>query len=229
MFKEIFGDLLNDLVRNGVRSLLSGDSDDEEAIRAKRFILEDAKGEPRAALITDEDGLPGLIMDDEKGKTRLMLGIGKNGPFVNLLDKKGNGRVLLYVENNSITLCLSDKDDKPRVALCVDKDMAALSLFDKKTKLRVALSIDKDRAALDLSDKEERVRAGLDVDKEGRPDLTLYDDKSEVIWSTTTTSHDVVPTPTDAAKGKRRQGKRGPDALAPCPADHEVIDQRAKK
>jgi len=57
-------------------------------IRAKSIVLEDESGKPRAVLGADKDG-PTLILYDENGKPRAGLGVGKDGPGLTLLDEKG--------------------------------------------------------------------------------------------------------------------------------------------
>ena len=64
-------------------------------ICANKFILEDAGGKPCAWLSADED-MPALVLCGKKGKIRVMLAIGKNGPILALSGEKGkNGTGLL--------------------------------------------------------------------------------------------------------------------------------------
>jgi len=61
----------------------------EKVIRAKRFVLEDENGKTRASLIVGKDG-PGLVLLDENGKPRAMLSVLKDGPGLALYDENGN-------------------------------------------------------------------------------------------------------------------------------------------
>jgi hypothetical protein len=62
-----------------------------EQIRARAFILEDEKGESRAALSVTKGG-PGLLLLDEKGESRAGLRVFKDGPSLVLFDD--NGKVI---------------------------------------------------------------------------------------------------------------------------------------
>ena len=51
--------------------------------------LRDENGKLRAALLMDKDGRPALVLQDENGKLRAALGVGKGGPELLLYDANG--------------------------------------------------------------------------------------------------------------------------------------------
>ena len=60
-----------------------------KVVRATQFILEDETGKDRAVLGVGKDG-SALVLADETGKPRTALIVLKNGPLLTLLDENGN-------------------------------------------------------------------------------------------------------------------------------------------
>jgi hypothetical protein len=81
---------------------------------AKRFVLVDEKGKPRAILGMNKDG-PGLALLDEKGNVRVSLGLTEVGPVLALLDEEGRSRAVLRVTKEGPGLALLDENGKGRV------------------------------------------------------------------------------------------------------------------
>ncbi len=69
----------------------SGESEPQECVTARRFLLVDADGKHRAELSAIKDG-PALALFDENDKERIILSAWKDGPLLVLSDE--NGRVL---------------------------------------------------------------------------------------------------------------------------------------
>ena len=62
-----------------------------KVIRANQFVLEDDNGKTRAVLDVGKDGVPGLYLYDDNGTPRAMLGVSKGGSVLALCDKNGRG------------------------------------------------------------------------------------------------------------------------------------------
>jgi len=100
-------------------------------IHTTNFVLEDAKGKPRASLGMDEDGV----------ELRLRYGNGNIGAALCLHDEK-------------MVLSLSDIDGKPRAVLGVTKNMPLLCLYDEKEEPRATLAVLADGPHLVLRDEK---------------------------------------------------------------------------
>jgi hypothetical protein len=81
---------------------------------AKRFVLVDKKGKPRAVLGMNKEG-PGLALLDEKGQVRASLGLTEAGPVLALLDEAGRSRAILRATREGSGLALLDENGKGRI------------------------------------------------------------------------------------------------------------------
>jgi hypothetical protein len=91
-------------------------------IRANQFILEDDNGKTRAVLDVGKDGVPGLYLYDDNGTPRAMLGVSTHGSMLALCDETGKTLVSLSVSTDGSSLRLSDGNGKPRIRVDVGKD-----------------------------------------------------------------------------------------------------------
>lgn len=80
-------------------------------IRAKRFILEDENGKTRADLSVGKNN-PGLWLFDENGKVRASLNIGKDGSGLGLSDENSKTRIVLYMGKDGPRLALFGENGK---------------------------------------------------------------------------------------------------------------------
>ncbi len=81
---------------------------------AKRFVLVDEKGKSRAILGMNKDG-PGLALLDEKGNVRVSMGLTEVGPVLALLDGAGHSRAILRVTKEGPGLALLDENGQGKV------------------------------------------------------------------------------------------------------------------
>ena len=81
---------------------------------AKRFVVVDEKGKPRAILGMNKDG-PGLALLDEKGNVRASMGLTEVGPVIALLDEGGKSLAVLKATTDGTGLALLDEGGKGRV------------------------------------------------------------------------------------------------------------------
>ena len=82
-----------------------------ETVMARKFLLVDAQGMPRATLSVSEQG-PGLWLYDEKGTYRAGLGVNANGTGLMLRDDKGHNRAVLCIAEKGPELTLYDENGK---------------------------------------------------------------------------------------------------------------------
>jgi hypothetical protein len=122
-------------------------------VRAKSFVLVDAKGETRA---------------------RLYMSASAKGPELTLLDANGNARAEMDAFSDSPELALSDAKGKVRARLVAWPDGPGLALSDAKGKVRARLVAWPDGPGLILNDANENSRVVLGADSDG-PGLWLGD------------------------------------------------------
>ena len=122
-------------------------------IRATKFVLEDGNGTSRAGLMMDKDG-PLLAMEDENGKTRVLVAIkGNAGPGIFLYDEKEELRESLSFSKIGPALVFNDENGIGRVFLSLLKPGPgpSLGLADDKGNIRVALGVMDDGPHIDLA------------------------------------------------------------------------------
>ena len=133
-------------------------------VRATSFVLEDENGKTRASVGMGKDG-PGLWLWDENAKPRVMLVATKDGSVLWLHDGNGKGRAVLSASDDSPMLSLYDENDKTRARLAVIKEGAGLALSDENGKDRAALGVAKDGPGLSLWDENGKPSATLGASK----------------------------------------------------------------
>jgi len=143
-------------------------------IRAKSIVLDDENGKTRAMLRVGKDG-PSLELFDENRKPRATLFVSKTGPALGLSDENGKTRVLLaMVKDGGSSLMMCDENSVGRVSLFMGKDgYPGLDLFDENFNPRAMLAVGKDGPSLGLSDENGKTLLG--VGKDG-PSLGLIDE-----------------------------------------------------
>jgi len=77
-----------------------------------------------------------IVVKDEKGRMRIVLGVDEDGPKLWMYDEKGEMCAALHALKDGPGLSLWDENGKLRVGLCADKDGPALSLHDEKGKIQ---------------------------------------------------------------------------------------------
>ena len=115
---------------NEAAAQAQGANDEPKVIRANQFILEDDNGKTRAVLDVGKDGVPGFYLYDENATPRAMLGVTNYGAMLALCDKNGKTVASLAVSDDGTSLRLSDDNGKPRLRVDVGKDgVPGLTLF----------------------------------------------------------------------------------------------------
>jgi transposase-like protein len=84
-----------------------------DEVRARAFVLQDAKGRTRATLEVAGSGTVGLRVFDSSGRVRLEAGIQGDDPGLALLDERGRTRVAVCLHDGAPELALRDEDGNP--------------------------------------------------------------------------------------------------------------------
>jgi hypothetical protein len=84
-----------------------------------------------------------IFLEDEIGKIRATLAVGKTGPALELYDENGKPRVIISLQKDgSPSLALFDKNRQPRAILIMLKDgTPSLKMYDENGKPRTELSM----------------------------------------------------------------------------------------
>jgi hypothetical protein len=128
-----------------------------DTVEAQQFVLRDKSGLPRAMLAMSGDGLPILVLLDEREQVRAVL------------------------SQNEVTLS-GERDTSVR--LFVNPDGRPALRMEKDGKLRAVLGMTSDGIlAFGLYDREGKGRALLDVDAQGSPGFSLFDKSGRVTWT----------------------------------------------
>ncbi len=107
----------------GQRAYAVSDSISESAI-AREFRLVDSEGRTKAILGTKEDGGPFLVLSDNEGKPRIMLGVDESKP-----------------ETSSTIKMFDGTSDKEVISMLVSNMMNSLSFKDKEKKASLTLAM----------------------------------------------------------------------------------------
>jgi len=101
---------------------------------ARRFVLVDSRGRPRAAL-----GMVGgdvaLCLYDQNGRRRITLGVVKEGPALALQDEKEQVRVTVALAKDIPLVTFSDWRGKLRVVLGLSEGEPTLQIYDRNGRL----------------------------------------------------------------------------------------------
>jgi hypothetical protein len=115
-----------------------------EVVEAKRFVVKDASGRNLAALGTDRDGAPLLVLTNLDGGLGATLEVtGARRPALTLYDRAGHSRALMSVDSEgSPSLSLSDNTGTPRLGLAVaTQGSGGLVLYGDKNMARASLGL----------------------------------------------------------------------------------------
>jgi hypothetical protein len=101
-----------------------------------------------------------------------------------LVDENGNARLRLGASQDQPGLALLGANGKPFAVLSAHGDGSFLILNNNRGQTRLALSVDSDGAGINVFDNNDVVRAAMAyMNQDPVPDLTLYDENRELIWS----------------------------------------------
>lgn len=115
-----------------------------EVIEAKRFVVKDSSGRNLAALGTDRDGAPLLVLTNRDGALGATLEVtAARRPALTLYDRAGHSRAIMAVDSEgSPSLSLNDKTGAPRLGLAVaTQGSGGLVLYGDKNTPRASLGL----------------------------------------------------------------------------------------
>ena len=165
-----------------------------------QFNLYDKQGQDRASFVLFADGMPGLVLFDDKGEQRLSLSASSDASTLEMMDAAGRKllnlsvgpgkssglgvfdeqqklRAILTLGPNGTSLVgVGDAAGNCRASLEAEADTGAMVLRDSAGKSRAALAVVPDGGVgLNLRDTSEKLRAHVSVGKDGKPRLLLLD------------------------------------------------------
>jgi hypothetical protein len=153
-------------------------------VRAGEMRLVDADGRTKA-LLTLIKGQPRLLLLDDRGEFRIVVGLSDAGrPEVQLKDETGRTRAEMSVTGkNAPALLMTDAAGGRRVGLTLDqRGQPSFLLRDETGRERLAVWQERGEQGLALAGADGRPRAGLVLSDRSGPSLGFYNEKSEPIW-----------------------------------------------
>jgi len=120
-------------------------------LEAQRFVLKNARGEPRAELTLDNDE-PRLDLDDAKGHPHILLRVSRGIPELALVGSGTRPTVHLYVVGEWSHVALSRPHGKGGILLSTNPTGSGVRLYDADDKPAVELSLTSGGPSLELTD-----------------------------------------------------------------------------
>jgi hypothetical protein len=157
-----------------------GQVDTPKELEAERLILRDEAGKARVMLGMTEGGAT-LELSDAEGWLRLSLGVFEDRrPVLTMLDPEYKERATLGVTEAGPRLELCDAEGESRAGLRVAGDNSVLEMYDARDALRASLGLTDDGLGLRLADEKGMLQAGLivtddDPGTDDEPGLVLCD------------------------------------------------------
>jgi hypothetical protein len=198
-----------------------------EVIEAQRFVVKDATGKSVAALGTDRDGAPLLVLMNSDGRLAATLDVtAQKKPTLTLYDRNSKGRLILAVDSDgSPALAMNDKNGTPRIGLAVaTQGSGGLVLYGDRNAARASLGLGTDWSPyLVFLDDNGNVRTALGQAEALPAALTktfrladysmmLLNSKGEMLWSAPQTQPSAPAAPAApvkaAAKSKTKAASR---------------------
>ncbi len=148
-----------------------------KSVVAQSFILTDATGRRRAAMVLSESDQPVIAMFDNQGVMRAELGLANDQPQLTLYDKDGAPRMMLAVSENMSAIALNHSASDGDVGVYVKNTGPAVAMsHSDKHVLKAMLAIDSDGdPLLKLCDTDGEERVTLAFTPTQSPFLTLTD------------------------------------------------------
>jgi hypothetical protein len=138
-----------------------------------------------------------IVVEDENGKSRIMLSAGNNSPMMSLADEDGNSRITLFWSKISTGLMIYGENYKNLASLSAIKVGAGLAaglvVCDENGNPRIRLNAFKDGPKLTILDENGKDRFAAGNAQTETPDgktitypessLILFGPDGKVIWS----------------------------------------------
>jgi len=99
-------------------------------VRARRFQLAD-DGNRQRAMWREQDGAAALILQDNVGRWRGVLAVGRDGPRLDLNSPLGRPVVSLSTPGSQALFTMHDVEGRPRVRIAVGSDGPRMDFLDE--------------------------------------------------------------------------------------------------
>lgn len=192
----------------------TGRGEISEVVEARRFVVKDAGGRNIAALGTDRDGAPVLVLTNVDGGLAATLDTtAARKPTLTLYDRSGKSRAVLGVDaDGSPGLSLNDKNGDARVGLAVATvGSGGLALYGDGNTVRASIGLGTGWSPyLAFLDDRGNIRAALGHSEVFPPALTqtfrladysmlLLSAKGDMLWSAPQKEIPAAPSANKAA------------------------------
>jgi len=148
-----------------------------KTVVAQSFVLTDAGGGRRAAMVLSESGQPVIALFDNRGVMRAELGLTNDQPQLTLYDDAGQPRLVLAVSDNMSAIALNHAASAGDVGVYVKATGPAVALsHSAEHVLKAMLGVDADGdPTLRMCDSRGAERVTLAFTPTQSPFLTLTD------------------------------------------------------
>lgn len=152
-----------------------------KSVESEQLVLRNSKGNVCAKLFTDDNGFPNLAFYDDTGRTRLELGLSRDGQGLSIYDeRKEGGSIVLDVNRfGASTLMVRGQDGKVVTLLAAKKpsDCAEITLGDDDEN-QMQLTAGPDTCGIELL-RNNLTHAYLLSRKDRTADLTFFSSAEE--------------------------------------------------
>jgi hypothetical protein len=184
-----FGAANNDVI--SARAFQLVDADNKVLARwadtrdgGSELFLNSKKGKGAIALTVDPEGLAGLVLTDQKGEAKIVMGTDQKGTVLHFCKGEKKFPVALEMTNDgNAVMGLGDADGKVRLALSVTDGKPYLHVMGQDEKPHISLSLGTGESpSLMLTGKEKKERAVVGIDQKANPFIMLMDEQDHMIF-----------------------------------------------
>ncbi len=144
-----------------------------EEVRAKRIVLTDAAGAPRATLAVDPDGAAALRLLDAKGQERLAAVVTGETPSLSLTGQDGKSAAKLTVDSGVPRFALADAAGHDRLWVALRLGSPAIQFLTPDGAARSGFAtMNGDSGVVVISGADGKT-----------PGIALYDKDRKIVWS----------------------------------------------
>ncbi len=117
-----------------LQALVTEQSDPDRAVVAQSFVVKDERGQRRAELgmvipVGWTEAQPWLGLFDANDSLRACIGVGAEGPWLELYNAKGKAVALELHSSGQASLVMQDANGDPRLLLTAESDRPTLAFF----------------------------------------------------------------------------------------------------
>lgn len=161
-----------------------GEDQPGDVIRANKIVLVDEEGGDRAVLGVDQEG-PRLVLLGKDGTIRALFGATDDKGVLSFLDSDGSdSRLMLLASEEATGFSLYDKDGNGRIGATIDNEGAQLTVHDRSGRSAGLAGGTPMIGGVGfvVADDEGTLRLGAGMTQEGAG-LLVYDKEGRIVWS----------------------------------------------